>query len=143
MSRLTFALVFSSALFLEIPSISVAAVAPSSTAPLILPDDVGSILVLVDRLPGNEDFVKARAWQVAVALRYFTTQTSWEYVDSAPPEKVESAFAVVYLGFNGIDPLSPESLARLRLAHRLVVSRYHLAGLRDAGIAFRNTEGGR
>lgn len=143
MSRLTFALVFCTALFRGIPGISVAAVTPSSTAPLILPDEVGPILVLVDRLPGKEDFVEARAEQVAIALRYFTTQTSWEYVDSAPSEKVESAFAVVYLGLNGSDPISPESLARLRLAHRLVVSRYHLAMLRDAGIAFRNTEGGR
>ena len=143
MNRLTFALVFSTALFCGIPGISVAAVKPSSTAPPILPHGVGSILVLVDRLPGKEEFVEARAEQVAIALRYFTTQTSWEYVDSAPPEKVESAFAVVYLGFNGKDPLSLESLARLRLAHRLVVSRYHLAKLREARIAFRNTQGGR
>ena len=143
MNRLTFALVFSSALFPAIPGISVASAKPSSTAPLILPHNVGSILVLVDRLPGKEEFVEARAEQVAIALRYFTTQTSWEYVDSAPPEKVKSAFAVVYLGFNGKDPLSPESLARLRLARRLIVSRYHLARLREAGIAFRNTQGGR
>jgi len=143
MNCLTIALLFSIALFQGIPSISAAAATPSSTAPLILPDEVGSILVLVDHLPGKKDFVEARAEQVAIALRYFTTQTSWEYVDSAPLEKVESAFAVVYLGFNGNDPLSPESLARLRLARRLVVSRYHLAMLRDAGIAFGNTAGGR
>jgi hypothetical protein len=142
MNPFVLTLAFSTALLAGIPGISDAAITPFATAPLVLPDDAGSILVLVDRLPGKKDFVEARAEQVAIALRYFSTQTSWEYVDSAPPEKVESAFAVVYLGLNGNDPLSPDALARLRLAHRLIVSRYHLARLREAGIAFKDTEGG-
>ena len=73
-----------------------------------------------------------RGEQVAIGLRHFSEQTSWEYVDAAPMKEVKSAAAVVYLGLNGTDPVSPDSLARLHLAHHLIVSRYHLAALRDA-----------
>ena len=81
--------------------------------------------------------MEARAEQVAIGLRHFSAQTSWGYVDAAPIEKVASAAAVVYLGLNGNDLLSPDTLARLRRARRLIVSRYHLARLREAGIAYR------
>jgi len=112
------------------------------TAPLVLPDDVGPILVLVDHLPGQEDFVEARAEQVAIGLRHLSAQTSWAYVDEAATERVASVAAVVYLGLNGNDPLSPDVLTRLHAAHHLIVSRYHLARLREVGIAFTHTEGG-
>ncbi len=115
---------------------------PVETAPLVLPNDLGPILVLVDHLPAKGNFDAARAEQVAIGLRHFSEQTSWEYVDAAPLEKVRSAAAVVYLGLDGKDPLSSEALARLRLAHHLVVSRYHLEELRDAKIAFEHTVGG-
>ena len=115
---------------------------PVETEPLVLPSDVGPILVLVDHLPGHESFAEARAEQVAIGLRHFSEQTSWEYVDAAPMEKVNSAAAVVYLGLGGPDPLSPDALARLSRAHHLVVSGYHLASLREARIAFKHTEGG-
>jgi hypothetical protein len=121
---------------------AVVPVFPVDTAPFVLPDNVGPILVLVDHLPSKENFVEARAEQVAIALRHFTAQTSWGYVDAAPTDKVASAAAVVYLGLNGNDPLSPDALSRLRQAHHLIVSRYHLAKLREAGIAFQHTEGG-
>jgi hypothetical protein len=115
------------------------------TASLTLPGDCGPILVLVDRLPGKESFAETRAEQVAIGLRHFSEQTSWEYVDTAPLGRVKAAAAVVYLGLNGQNgsgPLSPDAVARLRLAHHLVVSRYHLAALREAGVAFQHTEGG-
>ena len=120
-----------------------APVVPVETAPLVLPNDVGPILVLVDHLPEKVNFVEARAEQVAMGLRHFSAQTSWGYVDTVPIETVASAAAVVYLGLNGNAPLSPDALVRLRRAHRLIVSRYHLAALRDAGIAFSHTEGGK
>jgi len=115
---------------------------PVETAPLVMPDSIGPIVVLVDHLPGKESFVEARAEQVAIGLRHFSEQTAWGYVDAAPMEKIKSAAAVVYLGLNGNAPPSSDALARLRGAHRLVVSRYHLVTLREAGIAFRHTEGG-
>ena len=136
------ALAFFTGILRSSPGASNAALIPVETTPLILPKDVGPFLVLVDRLPGQEGFVEARADQVAIALRHFSAKTSWEYVDAAPFDKVRSAFAVVYLGLNGNDPLSSDALARLRLAHHLIVSRYHLARLREAGIAFKDTEGG-
>ena len=107
-----------------------------------LPNNPGPILVLVDHLPGNEAFVEARAQQVAIGLRHFAEQTSWQYVDAASPEKTQSAAAVVYLGLNGNAPPSPDALAQLRRAHHLIVSRYHLATLREAGVAFQHTVGG-
>jgi hypothetical protein len=122
---------------------SIAFSVPVETAPLVLPGDIGPILVLVDHLPGNEDFVEARAEQVAIGLRHFTGQTSWEYVDTVALEKVRSAAAVIYLGLNGNDLLSVDALARLRRAHHLIVSRYHLARLRQVRIAFQHTEGGK
>jgi hypothetical protein len=125
------------------PGCSNAVLITVETAPLVLPNEIGPILVLVDHLPGEESFVEARAEQVAIGLRHFSAQTSWGYVDAAPIEKVASAAAVVYLGLNGNDPLSPDALARLRRAHHLIVSRYHLARLREAGIAFKHTEGGK
>ena len=115
---------------------------PVETAPLVLPNSPGPILVLVDHLPGNEAFVEARAQQVAIGLRHFAEQTSWQYVDAASPEKTQSAAAVVYLGLNGNAPPSPDALAQLRRAHHLIVSRYHLATLREAGVAFQHTVGG-
>ncbi len=116
---------------------------PVETAPLVLPNNVGSILVLVDHLPGNESFVEGRAEQVALGLRHFSEETSWDYVDAAPMEKVKSAAAVIYLGLNGNVPPSSDALARLRGTHRLVVSRYHLVTLRDAGVAFQHTKDGK
>ena len=115
---------------------------PVETAPLVLPNSVGTILVLVDHLPGNDAFVEARAEQVAIGLRHFSEQTSWQYIDAEPLEKVQSAAAVVYLGLNGNTPPSLDALARLRRAHHLIVSRYHLATLREAGVGFQHTEGG-
>lgn len=115
---------------------------PVETAPLVMPGEAGPILVLVDHLPGHESFAEERAEQVVIGLRHFSEQTSWDYVDSAPIAKVNSAAAVVYLGMNGIDALSPDSLVRLRCAHHLIVSGYHLANLRETRIAFRHTEGG-
>jgi Uncharacterized protein conserved in bacteria (DUF2334) len=144
MKRLTGALALLS-LFQSTPGCSNAAVpvVPVETAPLVLPGDIGPILVLVDRLPGKEHFVETRAEQVAIGMRHFSAQTSWAYLDAVPIERVTSAAAVVYLGINGNAPLSPDALARLRRAHRLIVSRYHLAALREAGIAFTHTEGGK
>jgi len=115
----------------------------AETASLVLPTDIGPILVLVDHLPEKESFVETRAEQVALGLRHFSSQTSWSYLDAAPIETVTSAAAVVYLGLNGHDPLSPDALARLRGAHHLIVSRYHLTRLREAGIAFQHTAGGK
>jgi Uncharacterized protein conserved in bacteria (DUF2334) len=112
------------------------------TAPLVLPDNVGPIIVLVDHLQRTDNFVEERAQQVAIALRNFSADTSWGYVDSAPIEKVASAAAVVFLGLNGNYQPSLAALARLRRAHHLIVSGYHLASLREAGIAFKHTEGG-
>src|SRR6476620_1351545 len=96
-------------------------VAPVETAPLVVPGDVGPILVLVDRLPGKEAFAEERARQVSVGLRHFSARTSWTYVDTASPEDVAAAQVVVYLGINGNDPLPSEALARLREARRLIV----------------------
>jgi hypothetical protein len=121
---------------------SIPVVIPVETAPLVLPSSIGPILVLVDRLPAKASFAEVRAEQVAVGLSHFSEHTSWQYVDAVPMEKVKSAAAVVYLGLNGTDPLPPDALDRLRRARHLIVSRYHLAGLRDAGIAFQHTEGG-
>jgi hypothetical protein len=118
-------------------------VAQVETAPLVLPADVGPILLLVDRLPGKEQFAEERARQVSIGLRHFSARTSWTYVDSASPDDVASAEVVVYLGINGNDPLSPEALARLRKARRLIVLQSHLARLREAGIAFEHTRGGK
>jgi Uncharacterized protein conserved in bacteria (DUF2334) len=115
---------------------------PVDTARLILPNNFGPIVVLVDHVPSDEKFVEERAEQVAVALRHFSTKTSWGYIDSEPIRKVASAKVVVYLGLNGNPQLSPAALARLRRAHHLIVSGYHLASIRKAGIAFKHTEGG-
>ena len=115
---------------------------PVATAALVLPDNVGPILVLVDHLPGREGFTEERAEQVSVALRHFSTETLWGYVDAASIEQVAAAGVVVYLGLNGGHLLQPSELARLRRARRLIVSRYHLRELREAGITFGNTEGG-
>jgi hypothetical protein len=115
---------------------------PVESTPLVLPSSAGPILVLVDRVPGSDAFVEARAEQVAIGLRHFSEQTSWDYLDAAPVEKVQFAAAVVYLGLNGNAPPSSDALARLRRAHHLIVSRYHLAALREAGVAFQHTEGG-
>jgi hypothetical protein len=40
---------------------AVVPVFPVDTAPFVLPDNVGPILVLVDHLPSKENFVEARA----------------------------------------------------------------------------------
>jgi len=120
--------------------------APSATpvdiAPLVLPDDVGPILVLVDRLPEKEAFVEARTEQVAIGLRHFSTDTSWAYVDAATADQVASAAVVVYLGTNGTTRLGADALKRLHRARRLIVARYHLRDLREAGVAFTRTQGG-
>jgi len=110
---------------------------------LVLPGDVGPILILVDRLPEKEAFAEERARQVSIGFRHFSAQTSWAYVDAAPLKEVASAEVVVYLGINGYDPLSSEALARLREARRLIVSQSHLARLREARIAFEHTRGGK
>ncbi len=115
---------------------------PVETSPLILPDNIGPIVVLVDHLPGEENFAATRAEQVAVALRHFSAETSWGYVDTAPIQEVASAAAVVYLGLNGNHQLPPAARARLRRARHLIVSGYHLARIRKAGIAFKHTGGG-
>jgi Uncharacterized protein conserved in bacteria (DUF2334) len=124
------------------PSRALAPMVPVETARLILPRNSGPIVVLVDHLAGYGNFVEERAEEVAVALRHFSAKTSWGYVDSEPIKNVASAKAVVYLGLNGNTQLSPAALARLRRAHHLVVSGYHLASIRKAGIAFKHTEGG-
>ena len=120
----------------------VAPVVPVKTAPLVMPQNIGPIIVLVDHLKGRESFVEERAEQVAIALRHFSPHTSWGYIDSVPIEEVRTAAAVVYLGLNGNHHLSPPELNRLRHAHHLIVSEYHLASIRKAGIAFKNTRGG-
>jgi Uncharacterized protein conserved in bacteria (DUF2334) len=124
------------------PSRALAPQVPVETARLILPRNFGPIVVLVDHLPGDENFVEERAEQVAIALRHFSAKTSWGYVDSEPIKKVASAAAVVYLGLNGNHQLSRAARARLRRAHQLIVSGYHLASIRKAEIAFKHTEGG-
>ena len=120
-----------------------APVVPVETAPPVLPRDIGPILVLVDRVPEKVSFVEARAQQVAIGLQHFSAHASWGYVDAAPIEHVAAAAAVVYLGLNGTATPARDALDRLRTAHRLVVARYHLAALRDAGIAFTHTRGGK
>ena len=80
-------------LFGSTPGCSNARLITVETAPLVLPNDIGPILVLVDHLPGEESFVEARAEQVAIGLRHFSAQTSWGYVNAAPIEKVASAAA--------------------------------------------------
>jgi hypothetical protein len=124
------------------PSRALAPLVPVKTARLVLPRNFGPIVVLVDHLPGYGNFVEERAEEVAVALRHFSAKTSWGYVDSEPIKNVASAKAVVYLGLNGNAQLSPAALDRLRRAHHLIVSGYHLANIRKAGIAFKHTEGG-
>ena len=124
------------------PSRALAPLVPVETARLILPRNFGPIVVLVDHLPGDEKFAEARAEQVAIALRHFSAKTSWGYVDSEPIKNVASAKAVVYLGLDGSPQLSPAALDRLRRAHHLVVSGYHMPAIRKAGIAFKHTEGG-
>ena len=119
-----------------------ASIKPVRTAALKFPNNVGSILVLVDRLPHQDAFVRARAEQVAIGLRYLSPHTSWAYLDAAPIARVQSASAVVYLGLNGITPLTPQALAKLRAAHMLIVSEHHLKELRSAGVAFANVGGG-
>lgn len=115
----------------------------SARAPsLTFPNDDESVLVLVDRLPGKASFVRERAEQVTIGLRYFSTQTSWDYVDTAPIDKIRSAAAIVYLGLNGKDPIAPQGLARLRAARRLIISQHHLKELRIAGIALGDVSGG-
>jgi Uncharacterized protein conserved in bacteria (DUF2334) len=120
---------------------ALAPLVPVKTARLILPRNGGLIVVLVDHLPGYGNFVEERAEEVAVALRHFSAKTSWGYVDSEPIKNVASAKAVVYLGLNGNSQLSPAALARLRRAHHLIVSGYHLQSIRKAGIAFKHIEG--
>jgi hypothetical protein len=118
-----------------------APVTPVETAAMRFPN-VGSILVLVDHLPGNDTFTALRAQQVAIGLRYLTPDTSWEYIDTASPAQTAQASAVVYLGLNGLTPPTPPELAALRAARRLVVSQHHLRELRDTNVAFANTSGG-
>ena len=115
--------------------------APVQTAALRFPN-VGSILVLTDRLPGYDHFVSARAQQVAIALRYLSPQTSWAHLDAVSPAEVRRASAVVYLGLNGLHHLSPRELAILHAARRLIVSQHHVSDLRKGGIAFRDVAGG-
>jgi hypothetical protein len=112
------------------------------TPSLTFPKHVGSVLVLVDRLPEKETFVRERAEQVAVGLRYFSMRTSWDYVDTAPLEKIRNAGVIVYLGLNGKKPIAPDAVSRLRAARRLIVSQHHLDELRNAGIAFGDVSGG-
>jgi len=119
-----------------------ASIVPVETARLLFPQRVGSVLVLVDHLPGNDAFAGQRAEQVAIGLRYLTPRTSWAYLDSVSADAVRGAAAVVYLGLNGLKPLTPGELATLRNARRLIVSAHHLSDLREAGIAFANVGGG-
>jgi hypothetical protein len=118
-------------------------VTPVDTVPLALAKDIGPIVVLVDRLPNKVEFAEALAEQVSIGLRQFSARSSWAYVDAADIEEVRTAGAVVYLGINGYDPLSDSALARLREARQLIVSQYHLSRLREVGIAFANTTGGK
>lgn len=111
---------------------------PRAAKHFLFPRETGSILVLVDHLPSKPDFPAKRAEQVMIGLRYLTTRTSWAYVDEASVESVSNASAVVYLGLNGLDPVSSAALTRLRAAHRLIISQYHLAEIREAGIAFED-----
>jgi hypothetical protein len=117
-------------------------VTPVRTLPLRFPRGVGTLLVLVDRLPAHEAFVRDRAEQVAVGLRYLTPHTSWAYLDAASTRSVRDASAVVYLGLNGIARLTSDELATLHAARRLIVSEHHLRELRDAGVAFLHVDGG-
>jgi hypothetical protein len=119
-----------------------ASTTPVETAPLTFPKNVGSILVLTDHLPGKEPFVRTRAEQVAIGLRYLSANTSWTFLDAVPAGTVRSASIVVYLGINGLKWLAPEELAKLRLARRLIVSQHHLDELRETDIAFKDVGGG-
>ena len=133
---------FIAALLISIAGCAPKPVQPVDVAPMHFPQHIGAILVLTDRLAGKEKFVAQRAEQVAVGLRYLTPDTSWDYLDTAPASRVASASAIVYLGLNGLTPPTPDELAKLRTAKRLILSQHHLRELRAAGVAFADTAGG-
>jgi hypothetical protein len=113
-----------------------ASIVPVKTEVLAFPRNVGSILVLVDRFPSHAAFASKRAEQVAIGLRYLTPRTTWAYIDAASPNAIHSASAVVYLGLDGLVPLAPANLSKLRVARYLIVSEHHIRELHKAGAAF-------
>ena len=114
---------------------------PVSVVPLTFPETTGEILVLVDRLPGNPRYAHDIADQVSIGLRYLTPHTSWTYIDSASKARVRAATAVVYLGIDGLQPLTAGEADVLRAAHKLIVCQHHLRELREYRVAFASVAG--
>lgn len=105
------------------------------------PSTPHSIVVVTDRA-ANPRFAPRHALVVSNALRHFTTNTSWVYVDQFTSAQAAAAGAVVYLGDNGSRPLTPMALQAFRSAKVLVLTRYHLHQFRDAKIAFADVREG-
>ncbi|GAC1387847.1 MAG: hypothetical protein NVSMB31_00830 [Vulcanimicrobiaceae bacterium] len=100
-----------------------------------------SILVVTDRV-ANATYAARHAEQVMVALRHFTPNTSWIYIDQLTDPKARAADAVVYLGDNGQRPIEAGPLQAFRSAKALVVTRFHVHQFHDAGIAFGHLQEG-
>lgn len=108
----------------------------------MLPDSPASIVVVIDRMK-NPTYAHDRVEAVGVALRHFTKQTRWMPLEDLDAPSAAAAGAVVYLGEQADARLSARSLDALKHARRLVVSRYHLDQLREAGVAFAHVDGGK
>lgn len=125
---------------LGLAACSHAAPAPSS-AHYQFPTEPKSILVITDHV-ANAAFAPLHGAQVANALRHFTPDTRWTFIDQITSENVAHADAVVYLGDNAAAPIPPRALEALRRAKRLVLTRFHVAQLHDAQIAFLHVHEG-
>ncbi|MDP9016688.1 MAG: DUF2334 domain-containing protein [Candidatus Eremiobacteraeota bacterium] len=100
-----------------------------------------SILVVTDHV-ADDGYAMLHATQVMIALRHFTPNTSWIYVDQLNKDRVSAADAVVYLGDNGQTPIATGPLEAFRAAKTLVVTRFHVHQFHDAGIAFTHIKEG-
>ena len=115
---------------------------PSAVLPgHVFADQPASILVVTDRV-ANPAFAPLHATEVTNALRHFSSQTRWTFVDRVTPQQVASAGAVVYLGDNGGAPVPAAAMQAFAKAKILVLTRYHVHQFHDAKIAFEHvTEG--
>ncbi len=104
-----------------------------------LPTSPKKITVLVDRIPGQQAQISLHGWEVAIALRHFTVQTTWMYADQLT---AAAADAVVYLGIDPAPPIPPRTLDLLRHSKTLIVQSGHLRELHARGIAFTHVRQG-
>lgn len=109
--------------------------AGDSAARYVQPAEPHSILVVTDRV-ANPKFAPLHAGQVANALRHFTPEVRWVFIDQLTPALAAGSDALVYLGDNGLSAITPNALNALRNAKVLVLTRFHVHQLHDAGIAF-------